>query len=406
MTGAAVPPAIDGPGHRAMANVIRLAVAQALGGANATVLFATGAIVGSTLAPDPAYATVPLSVFVVGMALGTLPAGWIARQHGRRAAFLTGAGCGVAAGLVGALAILWGAFALFCVATLLGGLYAAVVQSFRFAAADGAGPAFRPKALSWVMAGGIFAGVLGPQLVNLTMNLWAPHLFAASYLGQAAAALLSMAVLSGVDLPKPVTAARSAGRPLAEIARQPAFVAAVLCGAITYALMNLVMTSAPLAMRMCGLPITDSNLAIQWHVIAMYGPSFFTGSLIARFGARPVVATGLAITAAAAATGLAGISVWHFWTALILLGIGWNLGFVGASALVLETHRPEERHKVQSFNDFLVFGTMAVGSFSSGQLLAGYGWDAVNWVTLPPILLAFAALAAIGRRRPAAVRTP
>lgn len=403
ISGAVLGSAPD-PDRRARANVLRLAAAQALAGANAAVVFATGAIVGATLAPDPAYATVPISVFVVGMAAGTLPAGWIARRHGRRAAFVAGTGCGVAMGLLAALAVLLASFPLYCFATLLGGCYAAVVQSFRFAAADGASPAFRPRALSWVMAGGVFAGVLGPQLVTWTMDLWAPYTFAASYLAQAAVALVAMAVLSGVALPRPAAGERAAGRPLGEIVRQPPFVAAVVCGVVSYALMNLVMTSAPLAMRMCGLPVSASNWAIQWHIVAMYGPSFFTGSLIARFGAPRVVAAGLAITVGAAAVGLSGVTAGHFSLALVLLGLGWNFGFVGASAMVLETHRPEERTRVQSFNDFLVFGTMAAGSFSSGGLLAAQGWAAVNLVVFPPVALALAVLAASGlfRRRPAA----
>ena len=382
--------------RRARANVLRLAAAQALAGANASVIFATGAILGATLAPDPGYATLPISIFVVGMAAGTLPTGWISREHGRRAAFVIGTGCGALTGLLGALAVLIASFPLFCLATFVGGLYAAVAQSFRFAAADGASAAFRPKAVSWVMAGGVFAGVLGPQLVNVTMDLWPPYLFAASYLAQSVVALVAMAVLSGVDLPKPPPSDRAAGRPLIEIVRQPRFLTAAACGVVSYALMNLVMTSAPLAMQICGHALSSSNLAIQWHVIAMYGPSFFTGALIARFGTQRIVALGLAITAAAAITGLSGITVAHFWSALILLGVGWNFGFVGASAMVLEAHRPEERNKVQAFNDFLVFGTMAIGSFSSGQLLAAYGWDAVNWVVFPPVVFALIVLVSSG----------
>ena len=382
--------------RRARANVLRLAAAQSLAGANASVIFATGAILGATLANDPGYATLPISIFVVGMAAGTLPTGWISREHGRRAAFVIGTGCGAITGLLGALAVLIASFPLFCLATFVGGLYAAVAQSFRFAAADGASAAFRPKAVSWVMAGGVFAGVLGPQLVNWTMDLWPPYLFAASYLAQSVVALVAMAVLSGVDLPKPPPSDRAAGRPLIEIVRQPRFLTAAACGVVSYALMNLVMTSAPLAMQICGHALSASNLAIQWHVVAMYGPSFFTGALIARFGTQRIVALGLAITAAAAITGLSGITVAHFWSALILLGIGWNFGFVGASAMVLEAHRPEERNKVQAFNDFLVFGTMAVGSFSSGQLLAAYGWDAVNWVVFPPVVFALIVLVSSG----------
>lgn len=382
--------------RRARGNVLRLAAAQALAGGNSTVIFATGAIIGSSLAPDPAYATVPISIYVVGMAVATLPAGWIARKHGRRTAFFAGTGCGVLTGLIAALALLMGSFPLYCLSTFFGGLYAAVAQSFRFAAADGASPSFRPKAVSWVMAGGVFAGVIGPQLVTLTMDIWPPYLFVPSCLAQAAVALLSMAVLGGVDLPRPPPAHLAAGRSLATILRQPRFVVAACCGIVSYTLMNLVMTSAPLAMRLCGLSLISSNLALQWHVIGMYGPSFFTGSLIARFGAERVVAAGLLITASAAMVGLGGTSVAHFWVALILLGIGWNFGFIGASALVLETHRPEERNKVQAFNDFLVFGTMAVGSFSSGQVLVSQGWDGVNWVVFPPVVGAMMLLAGSG----------
>ncbi|MEA2831599.1 MAG: hypothetical protein QOF22_2347 [Bradyrhizobium sp.] len=386
---------------RVRSNVARLAAAQALTGANSAVIFATGSIVGATLAPDISLATVPLSMYVVGLAAGTLPTGAIARAYGRRIAFIVGTGCGVLTGLLGAFAILRGSFALFCCATFLGGLYGAVSQSYRFAAADGASVAYRPKAVSWVMAGGVFAGVLGPQLVQWTMDIWPPYLFAASFLVQAMVALIAMAVLAGVDAPKPAAADFHGGRPLFEIVRQPRFVAAAICGIVSYPMMNLVMTSAPLAMKMCGLSVSESNFSIQWHIVAMYGPSFFTGSLIARFGAPKVVAVGLLLEAAAAAVGLSGITATHFWATLVILGVGWNFGFVGASALVLETHRPQERNKVQAFNDFLVFGLMAVGSFSSGQLLANYGWSAVNMVVFPPVLLGLAvlAVASLARRR-------
>ena len=386
---------------RARSNVLRLAAAQALTGANSAVIFATGSIVGATLAPDVSLATVPISMYVVGLAAGTLPTGAISRAYGRRVAFIIGPGCGVLTGVVGALAILHGMFWLFCCATFLGGLYGAVAQSYRFAAADGASAAYRPKALSWVMAGGVFAGVLGPQLVQWTMDVWPPYLFAFSFVMQALVALVAMAILAGVDAPKPAPADLHGGRPLFEIARQPRFIAAALCGVIAYPVMNLVMTSAPLAMKMCGLALSDSNFAIQWHIVAMYGPSFFTGSLIARFGAPAIVALGLALEAVAATIGLSGVTAMHFWVTLMMLGVGWNFGFVGASALVLETHLPQERNKVQAFNDFLVFGMMAIGSFSSGQLLANYGWSAVNLVVYPPVVLGLAvlALASFARQR-------
>jgi MFS family permease len=371
---------------RARSNVVRLAAAQALTGANSAVIFATGSIVGASLAPDVSLATVPISMYVAGLAAGTLPTGAISRAYGRRVAFIVGTGCGMLTGLLGAFAILHASFPLFCCATFLGGLYGSVSQSYRFAVADGASAAFRPKAVSWVMAGGVFAGVLGPQLVQWTMDVWQPYLFAFSFVVQAMVALIAMAVLAGVDAPKPAPADLHGGRPLFEIARQPRFIAAALCGVIAYPMMNLVMTSAPLAMRMCGLSLSDSNFGIQWHIVAMYGPSFFTGTLITRFGAPRIVALGLALEAAGAMIGLSGITAMHFWATLIVLGAGWNFAFVGASALVLETHRPQERNKVQAFNDFLVFGMMAVGSFSSGQLLANYGWSAVNMVVFPPVL--------------------
>src|SRR5882724_445172 len=386
---------------RARSNVVRLAAAQALTGANSAVIFATGSIVGATLAPSISLATVPLSMYVVGLAAGTLPTGAISRACGRRVAFIVGTGCGVLTGLLGAFAILRGSFVLFCCATFLGGLYGAVSQSYRFAAADGASAAFRPKAVSWVMAGGVFAGVLGPQLVQWTMDLWPPYLFAFSFVVQAVVALIAMAVLTGVDAPKPAPSDLHGGRPLVEIVRQPRFIAAAFCGIVSYPIMNLVMTSAPLAMKMCGLSVSDSNFGIQWHIVAMYGPSFFTGSLIARFGAPRIVALGLTLEAVGATIGLSGITAMHFWATLIVLGIGWNFAFIGASALVLETHRPHERNKVQAFNDFLVFGMMAVASFSSGQLLAHYGWSAVNMVVFPPVLLGLAILsfASFARRR-------
>lgn len=382
-------------------NIARLAIAQALAGANSVVVYATGAIIGNMLAPNKALATLPLSIFVVGMAACTLPAGAIARRHGRRAAFLAGTGCGVLVGLISAAAVLLESFWLFSVAAFFGGAYAAVVLSFRFAAADGVDPPLRARALSFVMGGGVAAGVIGPQLVTHTMYLWPPYMFAATFLVQAAVAVLAAVVLLGVRLPAPSAAEMAGGRPLRIIARQPRFISAAICGAASYMLMNFLMTAAPLAMKLCGHSQENSNLGLQWHVIAMYAPSFFTGRLIMRFGAGRIVALGLLLTTMAAGVGLTGIDVAHFWLTLILLGVGWNFGFVGASALVLECHRPEEKTRVQSFNDFIVFGTMAFGSFASGGLLAAYDWHTVLLVSFVPIAVAVAALSAASFIRPA-----
>ncbi|WP_094538815.1 MFS transporter [Brucella grignonensis] len=390
--GASLEPSSPSQYDYARGNVARLTIAQALAGANSTVLYATGAIVGNMLAPSPALATLPISIFVVGMAACTLPSGMIAQRYGRRAAFLIGTASGILSGLIAALAIVLASFWLFSVATFFGGAYAAVVLSFRFAAADCVPAQKRPRALSFVMAGGVFAGVIGPQLVTYTMYIWMPHMFAATFVAQAAVAALSALVLLGVRLPTPTATEVAGGRPLGVIARQPRFIIAVICGVVSYLLMNFLMTAAPLAMQMCGLSQESSNLGLQWHVIAMYAPSFFTGRLITRFGANSVVMVGLALTGASAAVGLLGVDVAHFWLTLILLGIGWNFGFVGASAMVLECHRPEEKARVQSLNDFVVFGTMAFGSFLSGGLLTSYGWSAVLWLSFVPLAMAMIAL--------------
>ena len=394
-------PAAAFPNERG--NVARLAIAQALAGANASVVFATGAVVGNTLAPAKALATLPVTVFVVGIAAATLPAGALARRFGRGSVFMLGTGCGVLVGLLASLAVLVGSFWLFCLATLFGGAYMAVTATFRFAAADCAPPDRRARALSLVMAGGLFAGVIGPQLVTYTMHVWPPYLFAATYLAQAAVAVLAGVVLSGVRLPTPKKGEGRACRPLAVIARQPRLIAAVAAGVVSYFIMNWLMTSAPLAMRLCGLSQADANLGIQWHVLAMYGPSFVTGRIISRIGAPKVVVAGLVVSACAALVGLSGLSVWHFWASLVLLGLGWNFGFVGASTMVLDCYQPEERTRVQSMNDFAVFGSMVVGSFVSGGLLNSYGWEIVCLVSFPPLLLAALTLWATGtlRLRPA-----
>ncbi|MET0278165.1 MAG: MFS transporter [Pseudorhodoplanes sp.] len=370
-------------------NALVLACTQALAGANNTVLIATGAIVGAMLAPDKIYATVPISIYVIGLWLGTLPIGMLARHYGRRTAFQVGTLCGVLTGLICCVAVLNGSFLIFTIGAFFSGLYAAAHQAYRFAAADTASDAFKPKAISWVLIGGIFAAVIGAQLVIATKDLWPPYLFAATYLAQSSVAILAglMLMFLKIPRPQPVTA-DNRGRPLAEIVRQPKFVVAVVCGIASYAMMNMVMTAAPLAMIECNHSVTDAALGLQWHVLGMYVPSFFTGSLIARFGVERVIAVGFAMLLVSAGVSIAGITVWHFWVGLMLLGVGWNLGFIGATALVTDTYRPEERNRVQSFNDFLIFGSMAIGSFASGKVLALFGWAAVNEILFPVVITA------------------
>jgi MFS family permease len=375
-------------------NALVLAVAQALSGGNSTVIVATTSIIASTLAPDPALATLPISVMITGMWLGTLPVGWLSKACGRRFALQTGSLFGVLSGLVSCAAVLSGSFALLILGTLCGGLYASAHQSYRFAASDTASPQFRAKAVSWVLAGGVFAAGIGPQLVIFTKGIWPAYLFAATFIAQSACALLAAGVLVFLNIPRPpVSRSLWDGRPLTAILSQPKFIVAVLCGVASYAMMNMVMTSAPLAMVMCNHSVSDAALGIQWHVLGMYAPSFFTGALIARFGTRAMMTAGFALMLAAALSGLLGVTLWNFWIGLALLGVGWNFSFIGATALVTECHDPHERNKVQAFNDFLVFGTVAIGSFSSGALLAHYGWSAVNGVVFPVIVAAALLLA-------------
>ena len=373
-------------------NAVVLAVAQALAGGNNTVIVSTASIVGVVLAPDKGLATVPITAMVFGIWLGSVPVGILARYFGRRFALQVGSIFGVISGLISYSAVMNGNFWLLLVGTFCGGLYAAAHNSYRFAAADTASDSFRPKVVSWVLAGGVLAAVIGPQLVIFTKDLLPAHLFAAGYLGQSACAVLAAIVLIFIKVP-PVQAKRAVhSRPLTEIARAPRFVVAVACGIASYAMMNMVMTSAPLAMVGCGHSVTDATLGIQWHVLAMYAPSFITGSLIARFGVERIAGLGLALLALAGAVGIAGLSVAHFWTELVLLGVGWNFAFIGATTMVTQCHRPQERNKVQAFNDFLVFGSMALSSFSSGQLLAHFGWTAINEVIFPTIFIAGAML--------------
>ena len=382
---------VSGEGDKlAKRNAIVLACAQALGGANPAIIVSLGGIVGSQLVTDKAFATVPVSLMQLGIACGVIPAAFLMRRLGRRSGYLIGAFVGATAAGIAAAGAGGRLFWLFCLGTFLCGLYGAFVQSYRFAAADTASEAFRPRAISWVMIGGLAAGVIGPQSVYWTRDLTPSAPFAASFLAQGGLALLAVVVVSLLRAPPPARFPAGGGRPLPVIMRQPKFIASVIAALVSYGLMSFVMTAAPLAMVGCGHSIGDAALGIQWHVLAMFGPSFVTGRLIARFGKETITLTGLALTALAAVVGLNGLSVAHFWIVLILLGIGWNFGFIGATALVTDCYRPEERVKVQAANDFLVFGSVAIASFSAGGLLSHGGWDSVNWLVFPPVLVASA----------------
>ncbi|WP_244643705.1 MFS transporter [Alsobacter metallidurans] len=368
-----------------------LSVAQAFSGAAITVLFATGAIVGATLAPEPGWATAPISIFVVGMALSTVPVGVTSRRWGRRPTLLLGTTLGVLSGALASSAILAASFRLFLLACFLNGFHAAVSLTYRFAATDGATDEFRPKAISYVLVAGVASAILGPQAVQHSFDL-GPAPYVASYLAQGALALLALVAVAFFRAPLAPAASGAPPTPASALLRRPPYLLAVFCGLVAYTAMNMVMTAAPLAMTLCGHSNADANLGIQWHVLGMYAPSFVSGAMVSRFGARRMILAGLALLGSAIVVNLGGDELWRFWLGLAALGVGWNFAFVGATTLVVESLAPEERTRGQSLNDFIIFGAMAAGSLLSGGLLASGGWSTVNMVVAPALLAAFAAL--------------
>lgn len=374
-------------------NALVLAAAMALGGSSPAIVVSLGGLVGQNLADNKELATLPVSLLNLGLALGTIPAAMLMRQFGRRIGYVIGASIGLLGGCMAALGIGSTSFLLFCIGTLIIGMYGSFNQSYRFAATDAASESFKPRAIAWVMTGGLVAGVIGPQTVIWLRDAVETAPFSGAFMGQAVLALMSLVIVAFLR-PVPVsTATKTGGRPLGEIVKQPKFVVAVTAGVVSQALMSFVMTAAPIAMIGCGHSIGAAALGIQWHILAMYGPSFVTGRLIGRFGKGRVTAVGLLLIALSAAIGLSGIAVAHFWATLIVLGIGWNFGFIGATSMVTECYRPEERTKVQAANDFLVFGSTAIASFSSGKLLNAGGWESVNWLVFPPVVIALVLVA-------------
>ncbi len=398
-------PAADDPAPSALArrNLALLVAAQSLGGAAPPIIISLGGLVGQMLAQQPSLATLPVSLYHLGLALSTIPTALLMRRLGRRGAYLLGAWLAVAAGLVAAVGVVQGSFVLFCVGLALSGFYGAGVQSYRFAAADTVPPPQRPQAISRIMLGGLAAAVIGPQVVIWTRDAWPTAPFAGSFIGLAGLALLALPLLMMLRTPPPTAAdAQGGGRSLATIARTPRFVVSVTAGVVSFGLMSFIMTAAPMAMVGCGHTVGQAALGIQWHVLAMFAPSFFTGHLIARFGKAAVTATGLALIAASGLLALAGLELLHFWGSLVLLGVGWNFGFIGATAMVTDCHTAPERAKVQALNDFLVFGTVALASFAAGHLLGATGWDTINALLLPVVgvvLLMIATLAWHDRRQ-------
>lgn len=382
-----------------------LALASALGGTSGTIAIGTGGLVGvAMLAPaDRALATVPITTFIIGSALTTIPAAFLMRKVGRRAGFVAGALVGAAGSLAATATIAFSSFWLFCLAMATMGAANAFYQQYRFAAADAAEPSFKPKAISIVLVGGIANAVLGPQASIHGLGLVPGAPYAGPFLILTGFYLATALILSRLVVPPPAPPAPAGtGRPLSSVVLTPRFLIALVCAITSYALMSFVMTATPIAMIEHHHGHADAQHAIQWHVLAMFGPSFFSGALIARFGKGPIVALGLLLIALSAVVGLTGTTLAHFFLALILLGIGWNFGFVGGTAMVATLYRPEEAFRVQAFNEFTLFGCVAVASFASGKVLALSGWDMVNWVVFPAVVVCLALLALEGftRSRP------
>jgi MFS family permease len=388
-----------------------LATATAFGGAIGPIAIGTGGLVGLALLPesDRSLATLPVTAFIVGSALASIPAALSMRRIGRRAGFMSGALIGAAGAAGGAVAIVAGSFLFFCLALVFMGAANAFGQQYRFAAADASVPAFKAKAISWVLAGGVVTGVVGPQIAIHGQGVIPAAPLAGPFAVVSVLLVLAAVILSRLDVPPPPPMVPGGGgRPVLEILFQSKFLVALLAAISSYALMSFVMTATPIAMIEHHHQHSDAQLAIQWHVIAMFGPSFFSGGLVARYGKARMAALGLVLIALAAVIALSGTGLAHFWIALVFLGIGWNFGFIASTAMVAELYRPEEAFRVQAMNEFLLFGIVAIASFSAGKVLVGAGWEAVNWVVFPIVAATLLALLAqsIADRRRIPVATP
>lgn len=372
-------------------NVAFLAAAQAILGSAAPLSISVGSLAGyQLLAADKSLATAPVTGFNVGTAIGAMAIAFVSRFMGRQAAFMTGALIGAAGGALATIALFRADFWLFAVSLMMIGISGGFTQKIRFAAADASPSHYKPKAISWILGAGIVSAVVGPQLAIWAKDLFEPVTFAGTFLALVPLCLAAIGILLFLKLPEPTKATTTSqpARPLREIITTQRFATGMICGIGTYALMSFVMTGAPLAMVIgCGFPTELATLGIQWHVLAMFGPSFFTGMIIGRFGAERVVAMGLVTLMACAVVAHMGIALWNFWGALVLLGIGWNFGFIGATAIVASTYRPHEADKVQGFHDIILFGTVALSSFSSGKVFTAYGWSFMNLFIWPVAIL-------------------
>ncbi len=395
--------------QRAWRNVRVLVLAQAILGAQMAMMFVVGGLAGQTLASNICFATLPISLIVLGSMMAATPLSTIMQKWGRKAGFFVGAGAGALGAVVGAYGLYLASFPIFLLGSLISGVYMSAQGFYRFAAADTASDAFRPKAISYVMAGGLASAVIGPQLVKVTSEAMVVP-FMGTYVAIVLLNIIGAALFFFLDIPKPAAPAEDSpkGRTRLELLRTPRIAVAVICATVSYALMNLVMTSTPLAVVGCGFTQGNAADVVTGHVLAMFAPSFFTGHLIARYGVEKIVGLGLTILACAGVVALQGVDLANFFVALILLGLGWNFGFIGATTMLAAAHEPHERGRMQGLNDLLVFGGVTIASLSSGGLMncsggnAEAGWSSVNLAMAPFLVLAGGALIwLVMRPRPA-----
>ena len=379
-------------------NVGTLVAAQGFLGLQLPMIFTIGGLAGKSLSPNPCLATLPITATVFGSMMAARPLSNFMQAHGRRAGFWLGTLAAALGALIAAAGLYAHNFILFIIGSLLIGVYQSSQGFFRFAAMDTASPEFRPKAVSWVLAGGLFGALFGPQLVKLSSDAFVVP-FLGSYLVVVLINLIGATFFLNLDIPKPVVVAGAAtGRTTGQLLKDPVIITAIVVAMVSYALMNLVMTSTPLAVVGCGFTLNDSANIVSGHVVAMFAPSFVTGSLIARYGVMKIMWTGLGLLALAGVVDLAGVELMNFYAGLILLGVGWNFGFIGATSLLATAHGPEERGRVQGLNDMLVFGFVTFASLASGGLMncAGgsvvEGWNTVNLAMIPALALAGATL--------------
>ncbi|MCX7931429.1 MAG: MFS transporter [Rhodovarius sp.] len=385
------PPLMDAAERAMRATVWRLFFCQALMQGAVVGQVAMAPLVGHSLSGDATLATLPMAVQMTAVMAASIPAGLLFARLGRKAGFVAGALASIAGSLLFAAGVYLGDFLVYCLGAVFAGAGFGIAQHYRFAASEVASPAYRARAISLVMAGPILSALLGPELVKQTHDLLLPWLFLATYLLLAVLPLICLLLLAGTRLPPPPPRPKQPV-PLGPILARPAFVAAAVAGLVAYGAMNLIMTATPLEMMLCGFSVSASAAVIQWHAVAMFAPGFVTGRLIQRFGMRPVMIAGAVLTAACAAVTVAGSSYWHFVVGLVLLGVGWNFMFVGATALLATAHAPEERIKAQTANDVIVFGTVACTAFLSGYLHAAFGWQVLNLAILPTLAAAAALL--------------